>query len=152
MWLRSFIEAFPPLSPDRLYYEELLSGLEIQFMEKVIVAPDSTFGAYRTNNFMDGRNGVYRYSYYTAGTGKGYGPYAISAGLYYGWWTFLNTDRVREVYNWMQDRYPLSPSIVTAYVGPNTSRVRHPLETLPDAFANGLREISTLLSADNRRL
>ena len=150
LWLKSLMEAYPVGSPDRGYYQNLMNGLEIQFMEHVIVAPTADFNAYRTTNFMDGRNGVYRYSYYTAGSGKGYGPYGVSATIYYGWWTFLNSDRTRAVYDYMQSRFPLTDAIVTAYVGPNTSRVRHPLEMLPAAFQNGIKELLTLLSAENR--
>ncbi|MBM4075985.1 MAG: hypothetical protein FJ267_10110 [Planctomycetes bacterium] len=150
LWLKSLKEAYPDNTPGRAYYQGLINGLEIQFMETVVVAPTATFDGYRTNNFMDGRNGVYRYSYYTAGTGRGYGPYSVSATLFYGWWTFLDTDRVRNIYDYMQDRYPLNNQLVTTYVGPNTSRIRNPLETFPAAFTNGMKEVLTLLSMDNR--
>ncbi len=149
LWLKSMAEAYPTGSEGRAYYLNLLSGLEIQFMEHVLVEPTSDFDGYRSNNFMDGRNGVYRYNYYTAGQGRGYGPYSVSAAMFYGWWSFLNTDRTREFYEYMGRRFPLTDSMIDAYVGPNTTRVRNPLETMPATFSNGLKEVLTLLASFN---
>lgn len=48
---------------------------------------------------MDGSNGVlYRWNYSSLGEGKEYGPYELSGTFTIGWWTFLGTDRVKEIY------------------------------------------------------
>ena len=62
LWLVSLAEAFPPDSEDNLFYTNLQFGLETQFVSKVLVPPTPEFRGFRTHNFMDGRNGVYRYN------------------------------------------------------------------------------------------
>ena len=147
LWLTSFAEAYPQGSPLRAFYEHLKRGLEVQFMDVVVVEPDADFPAYRTTNYMDGRNGIHRYGYATTGVAGGYGPYELSGSLRLGWWNFLDTERVREMYAYMAGQFPLPPDVVDLYVGPNTTRERHPLVVLPDFYDNGFSELIFLLAS-----
>ncbi len=88
IWLRSSIEAAPAGSAERAYFERLLSGLERQFFDRVLVHPSPQFAGYRLRNYMDGKNGIYRWQYKSLGPDQGYGPYELSAALVNSWWAF----------------------------------------------------------------
>ncbi|MCY2990966.1 MAG: calcium-binding protein [Planctomycetota bacterium] len=145
--LTSFADAYLEDSSQRRYFNDLKRGLEIQFIQHVLVPPGLEFSGYRTTNYMDGRNGVYRYEYATAGAGRGYGPYETSGTLTLGWWSFLGSERIREVYGDLAAQYPLPSDVIAIYVGPNTTRERHPLVRWPDALENGFCELLALLAS-----
>lgn len=65
LWLTSLMEAYDINAPQREFYHNLRDELEWQFINRVLVLPNSEFDGYRTTNFMDGRNGVYRWKYKT---------------------------------------------------------------------------------------
>ncbi|QDU99039.1 hypothetical protein [Lignipirellula cremea] len=146
--LTSFANAWSADSSERLMFEDLRAGLEIQFMDVVLQPPDANFAGYRTTNYMDGRNGLYRYGYSTAANSNGYGPYELSGTMTLGWWSFLGTERVREVYANLANAYPLATNLIETYVGPNTTREQHPLVALPHTFDNGFRELLARLAAE----
>lgn len=147
LWLRSFAAAYEPGSELRAYYNELRLGFEEQFFAEVLVPPTAEFDAYRTTNFMDGQNGVYRWEYETQGEGEGYGPFELSGTLLLGWWSFLGTERSCGIYGEMTERFPLDEKEITLYVGPNTTRDRHPLVSDPESYENGFRELIVRLAA-----
>jgi hypothetical protein len=118
-------------------YRELRLGLERQFLDVVVVRPSAQFPGFRLTNFMDGRNGVYRWEYATQGPDNGYGPYQLSGMFLYGWWAFLRTPAVAAVHAEQASVFPLSADLVATYVGPNTTRERNPLTRLPDFYTNG---------------
>jgi hypothetical protein len=93
----SLLNAYPPNSETRKRYHELRVRLEKQFMTQILVKPSADFAAYRTNNFIDGKNGMYRWQY-----GKqpryGIGSFESSDTLMTGLWVFLNTERVQDMY------------------------------------------------------
>lgn len=93
------------------------------------------------NNFASGHNGVYRYKYKTIGATaiEGYGPYALSGTLGMAWYCFLN--KTEDFYKFYEESYPLNEEVLAIYVGPNTTRKRHPLFSVPDFFTNGLAEL-----------
>lgn len=146
LWLRSLAGAYEPDSDLRRYYDELRMGLEAQFFAEVLVSPTAEFDSYRTTNFMDGHDGVYRWEYETQGPDRGYGPFELSGTLLLGWWAFLGTERSCSVYDEMADRFPLSEEVVALYVGPNTTRDRHPLVADPESYENGFRELIVRLA------
>jgi len=116
------------------------------FFHDVLHRPEETFPAYRVTNFMDGRNGVYRWQYATTGPGNGCGPFQLSGILLAGWWAMLPTERALEMSNDMAGRFPLSDDVVKTYTGPNTARDRHPLVKWPEYFQNGFGELNVRLS------
>ena len=139
MWLTSFAQAYPAKSAERRYYEALKQGFEKQFYEKVLVPPGPDMPAYRTTNFMDGRNGVYRWGYGAfAGKNEGYGPYEISGVLTLGWYSFLDSERMRAVYRHMATQFPLPKQVETLYLGPGTT---------PGSRLGGIRELIVRLAA-----
>ncbi|MFB0562296.1 MAG: hypothetical protein ACETWM_13920 [Candidatus Lokiarchaeia archaeon] len=147
LWLTSLEGAYREDEPENQYYEKLKKGLEKQFYEKVLVKPTPDFPAYRAKNFMDGWNGVYRWGYLTAGKNRGYGPYELSGTLTLGWWIFLDTERIRDVYGEMAKHFPLSSNTIALYVGPNTTRERHPLVKWPESLNNGYSELIARLAS-----
>lgn len=138
LWLTNLAGAYPPGSNERRFYNHLKEGLEKQFFNKVLVPPTKDFPGYRMRNFMDGGNGVYRWEYATAGQDAGYGPYELSGTLLLGWWFFLDTSRIRHVYQDLAESFPLPPEVMDLYEGPGTSRKRHPLVS---DFNSGLYEL-----------
>ncbi len=116
LWLTSLAHAYPIESSQRVYYEELLTGLEHQFLTRVLVKPIDDFPSYRTTNFMDGRDGFYRWNYVTQGPNNGYGPYELSGTLCLGWRTFLDSPEIKQVYADMAASYPLSEDVISVYV------------------------------------
>lgn len=138
LWLTSLKNAYNDGTKNNFFYHRLIEGLEKQLNQKVLVPPDKNFSSWRMNNYMDGRNGLYRWR---EKDGFGYGPYELSGTFLIGWWTFLNSERVGKVYNDIYTQFPLSESVINLYVGPNASRERHPLVTLPNQYKNGLIEL-----------
>jgi hypothetical protein len=101
--------------------------LEEQLFNKVLVRPSKDFPCYRMNNFMDGSNGVYRWSYPGLGQGSGYGPYGLSASLLVGWWALLDTDRMRDVYRDLAATFPWPKQCIEVYLGPTLANGKeHP--------------------------
>lgn len=114
-------------------YEQLVAGLDAQF---AVVASRANGGILMTN-FMDGRNGVYRYGYATQGADQGYGPYQLSGTFNLGWWTFAG-DRAHDAYEAQLNNFPFSDEILKTYIGPDTTRDRNP------AFGNKTFLVSPL--------
>jgi hypothetical protein len=147
LWLISFEEAWAPDSPEHGQFSDLRAGLGMQFFQHVLVPPSDDFPAYRTTNYMDGRNGIYRWEYATQGPGNGYGPYELSGTMLLGWWAFLGTDASCALYAGLARSFPLTDDVVAVYVGPNTSRERHPLVSDPASYTNGFRQLIVTLAA-----
>jgi hypothetical protein len=145
--LESLRSAFAPEEAGRRFYDSLRAGLERQFVGRVLVEPDHSFPAPRTTNFMDGRNGLYRYGFHTLGEGHGYGPYELSGTLTLGWWSRLPGRRIRRVYRDLAASFPLREDVVATYSGPATARPRPALCAEPAAFTNGFRELLINLAA-----
>jgi hypothetical protein len=123
------------------YFRELRYGLAKQFLEEVLVVPDDKFPNYRTKNFMDGYNGIYRYSYITQGKDRGYGPYELSGTMLLGWWSFLPEEKIRSVYCHISSHFPLNEEEIKVYLGPDTTRDRHPLIKGRAQYESGLLEL-----------
>lgn len=105
LWLSSFENA--ETNPTRkAYYNKLRAGLAEQLMTKVLVKPDKKFRTYRLTNYMDGRNGVYRWNEQTK---SGIGPYQLTVTFTMGWWSLLDDARIRNVYSEMSAAFPLTP-------------------------------------------
>jgi len=134
LWLKSFRDAYPIDDERYLFYQDLLDKLAIQFKKSVLVNSGSYW---LFNNYMDGRNGVFRYGYATQAEGNGYGPYELSATPLIGWWYFLEDDEVNSMYCSISNNFPIDSKTIKTFVGPNTSRKRNPMVTLPDSLEQG---------------
>lgn len=148
-WLQSLANVPGDAARDSMY-ADALERLNTQFVRKVLVPPSQEFPAYRTTNFMDGRNGLYRWEYETQGANNGYGPFELSGTLSHGWWIFLDSADMRAMYESMGDSFPLPQEVIDLYVGPNTTRERHPLAALPAYYTDGLAEVIARLAAGLR--
>jgi hypothetical protein len=148
--LTSLEGAESPASERAIAYRAMLDGLAMQFRSEVLVAPGETFDGWRTTNYLDGHNGVYRYGYATQGESNGYGPYELSGTFLLGWWSLLDDVEVRAAYLDQASRFPPEAREMATYVGPNTSRARNPLTRFPDALENGFLELICRLAAGER--
>jgi hypothetical protein len=128
-------------------YVQMRNGLSKQFFREVLVDPDSTFHGYRTTNYLDGHNGLYRWEYETQGENNGYLPYELSGTMLLGWWAFLSNSDSKKLYRGIASNFPLAENVIKTYVGPNTSRDRHLLLTLPNFYINGFAELVATLAA-----
>jgi hypothetical protein len=151
-WLSSFARAALGDSEEEFLFERLRQGLEVQFAEVVLIEPSRDFATYRTTNYMDGHNGVYRYRYVNQqrsdGRPWGYAPFELSITFLSGWWRLLDSDRIKQAYVKQAELFPLSQSAIDGYMGPDRSNEgRHPLLTWPDSFTNGLYETIALMAA-----
>lgn len=117
------------------YYDKLISGLSNQFQNVVLIAPDKSNNYYRTTNYMDGRNGLFRYDYATQ-KNNAYLPYQLSGTITLGWWSFLGGN-MQDIYGEIYKTFPLSDDAIKTYVGPNTTRIRNEYVSWPDYFENG---------------
>ena len=150
LWLYSFWReaADNEDTSNEKHFEAMIHGFRQQFKSQVLVAPDNGFRGARTTNYMDGHNGLYRWQHITQGSGNGYGPYELSATLLIGWWSFLNDPGIREAYAETASAFPLTNSEISVYLGPDTTRERHPFVAGRAPFTNGFYELlSSLASA-----
>ena len=146
LWLTSLRDSYDTARPEYAYFDDVLARMRTQ-LDTVMLAPaDAVLGAPRLFNFSDGWNGVYRYNYDTVADNLGYGPFQLSGVLPYSWYAFLgNTELANQV---ADINFPLTSQAVDLYVGPNTSRIRHPLVTWPEYFTNGFAELNFKLFAE----
>ena len=155
LWLTSLAEAYPTDSPEHIYYESLLQGLRVQFLNKVLISPSQEFPSYRTTNFMDRHNGVYRWNYPTH-PNDGYAPYELSGTLHLGSWTFLDTPQVRDVYRQIGNHFLFGPETLDTFVGPGTLGLQYPEVDWPVDYQPGFYELTSRLAgnflAGSRRL
>ena len=100
---------------------------------------------YRTTNYMDGRNGLYRYNY-TTQQDTAYLPYQLSGTITLGWWSFLGGE-MSELYKNIYETFPLDENALKTYVGPNTTRERNKYVAWPAYFENGFAELNCLLAS-----
>jgi hypothetical protein len=138
LWLVSLRDAAAGSAEGR-NYSALLVGLESQFFTHVLVRPTPAFPAYRLTNWMDGRNGVYRWNYSARGATWGYGPYQLSSTFTLGWWAFLGTKRIRDAYGDEAARFPLSTIVMQGYF-PDLSRV----DTVPSVTRDPIMDFREL--------
>lgn len=147
LWLLSLKNACIDSDSDKNFISKLIEGLEYQFVNTVLVYPSPDYPYFRTNNFMDGYNGVYRWSYSSLGNGYGYGPYELTEAIFLGWWTFLNTKEIKMIYKRMEKSFPLEGSYLNL-VASKTKRRRHPI--VESAQTNGYFELICKLSSSHR--
>ncbi|CAM6286242.1 TPA: hypothetical protein ACTVL7_001432 [Escherichia coli] len=138
LFFRSMISAAINNPEDKEVLLKAYHGYSSQFSHHVAVIQNKSVFL---NNYMDGRNGVYRYKYSTTGKNDnlGYGPYALSGVLGQSWYPFLSG--VDDIYNIYEKSYPLSKETIDLYIGPNTTRKRNPLFVWPQFFTNGFAEL-----------
>ena len=140
LWLDSLALAAPTPEEGR-FFSRVRNGFERQFRQKAWVPATPEFPVPRLTNYLDGHNGIYRYGYATAGDNLGYGPYELSGAFVWGWYGVLGGPELTQGRRRLLEQMPLSGSVLATYVGPNTSRDRHPLVTWPDYYQNGFAEL-----------
>ncbi len=146
LFLASFLRAYPVSDARWQDYRDLQVGLEIQFYEVVVDRATAESPVF-LKNYMDGRNGLYRYNYETVALYDAFEANELSGTFFYGWWAFLRTPRVQSLHAFATTQFPLPATTLNVYVGPNTNRPRHPLEYDPGAFSNGMKELLVLMAS-----
>lgn len=124
LYLRSY-ERVQKSEKKKADYVKLLRGLSKTFVKKVLVAPNERYNYYRLTNYMDGRNGLYRYGYHEDGIG--YGPYQQSSEFLLGWWAFCDNDSIFEAYDFTSKQFPLNQDGKEIYKDPVTVRKQNPI-------------------------
>jgi hypothetical protein len=143
LWLQSFIEASD--SANKIYFEKLLAGLDTQFFNYALVYPTDSVNTFLTNNFMNGWNGLYRWNYNKTEPNTGYGPYELSGTMLFGWWTFLGSERIKNVYHELSGRFPIPENILAVYEA-RTGQLRAP-DKKENHYTNGLDALLCKLAA-----
>lgn len=142
-WLRS-LAAEAQGNPERLaFYTKMQSGLETQFFNHVLIQPANDFSGYRLRNYMDGSNGLYRWTLGGAG-GHGVGPYGLSGSVTMGWWAFLGTARSRALYQSLDQQFPLPDAVANLYGRHDPDEGGGPIT---NSYNNGLRKMIVELAA-----
>lgn len=93
--LLSLQKAYKEDSPEYIVYQKYRIGLENQFFNKVLVIKNNNI--YLTN-YMDGKNGIFRWEYPTLGKGRGYQPFGLTPSFGMGWWSFLPNTKIKTTY------------------------------------------------------
>lgn len=96
-------------------------------------------GHWLTTTFMDGTNGVYRYSYNTEGVG-----YDLSGTFLLGWWSLLEDERIQSCYHDILERFPMVGNETNPYFDHATTRNQNPLFDMDTAFDLGMFECMVL--------
>lgn len=102
-FLNTLTSLFPEQSETGNFLKRLREGLAEQLMTQVVVRPQSEAEVYRFNNYMDGRNGIYRYNY-SKSLPNGYGPFTNGTHVFWGWWKLLDSENVSKLYMNMSSR------------------------------------------------
>ena len=112
--------------------EEQLANQMVNYVLKYVD------GHWLTTTFMDGTNGVYRYSYHEDGVGLE--GYDLSGTFLLGWWVLLNDDRITVVYQDILETFPMEGNISNPYFDHATIREQNPFFDMDTAFENGMFE------------
>ncbi|WP_462159459.1 hypothetical protein [Pseudoalteromonas sp. GB56] len=144
LWLDSFADA-----ANDQYFQQIKNAHRQTYENLVLENVTDEYGNFTLlqRNFSTGENGIYRYNYVTQGSGNGYQAYQLSGTLFVGYYTFLDSKEYQQGMLKMASQFPLSNSALEYYVGPNTSRERHPLFEWPAYFDNGFAEVFSLTAA-----
>lgn len=103
-------------------------------------------GYWLTTTFMDGTNGVYRYSYHTEGIG--YEGYELSGTFLLGWCSLLDDDRITECYREILEKFPMPDKEQNPYFDPVTTREQNPFFDMDTAYDNGMFECMVACAAN----
>lgn len=93
--LSSLQKSYPKDSYEFDLYGKIRKGLAKQFLERVVKIRNNKI--YLTN-YMDGRNGIYRWEYPSLGKNNGHGPYELTGSFGIGWWVFLENKEISYLY------------------------------------------------------
>ena len=95
-------------------------------------------GHWLATTFMDGTNGVYRYSYNTGGVGME--GYSLSGTLLLGWWSQLEDARITSVYQDIYNAFPMRGDRSNPYFDYATKREQNQFFDMDTAFETGMFE------------
>jgi len=108
---------------DQEYIAILRASLFDKFYEKILVPPTPQVPFWRMVNNMNGSNGFYRYD---PKTGHGYGPFAHTHALLYGWYAYKAPEKIKRVFRDIAGYFPLDERAQQIYCDPKTTREQNP--------------------------
>lgn len=108
---------------------EIIDANRHQFLRTALLPPTTLVSVFRLNNYIDGRNGVYRL-HYSSHRGDGYGPFELTQTLLDGWWVFLQSSEMEKVFENLLRNYPWTGSSEIAVLGPAYRRIQGAPEQL----------------------
>lgn len=111
LWLQSFQQSWNECLPEYSYYQNLRETLVTQIFDKVLIPPTDTLQMYIANNYVCGTNGLYRWNYKSLDKNTGYEPYQGTHAIYLGWYSFLPTPKMKDVYASILPYFPLSQEL-----------------------------------------
>lgn len=102
-------------------------------------------GKWLATTFMDGTNGVYRYSYNIEGVGLE--GYALSGTILIGWWSCLRDARITAIYQDILGAFPMAPDCSNPYFDYATVREQNPYFDNATAYTTGMFELIVACAA-----
>ncbi len=149
LFVVSYRDAFAIGSAPYKRFESIRLQLATQFKSQVLLPPSDGFPNFRTKNYMDGWNGLYRYgSDPQLGAHKGYGGYQLSGTFFLGWWAFLNDPGILGAYQRASRLFPLSETVLRTYLGPLYTVNRSKKTWYETGMAELLTSLSSKFSRD----
>lgn len=147
-FIRSYRDAEDFGSSDYRFFDNIRTRFTKQFVSNVLVKPTSAFPGYRTTNYLDGWNGVYRYGLdKTLGPNKGYGPYQLSGTFLLGWWSLLGDPEITKAYQFTLQQFPLNSTLLETYEGPMYDPARLQKSWYQNGWAELLVSLASTISA-----
>lgn len=102
-------------------------------------------GKWLCTTFMDGTNGVYRYSYDTEGVGLE--GYDLSGTFLIGWWSLLGDERITQCYREILETYPMEGNRSNPYFDHATIREQNPFFDMDTGYDLGMYECMTMCAS-----
>ena len=94
--LKSLQDSYRSGSANHNFYQKARIGLEKQLFDRVLINKNNNI---HLTNFMDGRNGVYRWNHKSLRQeNEGYDAYELTSSFGMGWWVFLPNQRINDLY------------------------------------------------------
>lgn len=134
LYLRSYMSA----QTDHVHWDLFVLRRKQLANQMVYYVLKNVDGHWLTTTFMDGTNGVYRYSYHEDGVGLE--GYALSGTFLIGWWSLLEDSRITEVYQDILETFPMKGDRSNPYFDYATVREQNPFFDDDTAFDNGMME------------
>ncbi|MEG1705821.1 MAG: hypothetical protein RR290_04540, partial [Clostridia bacterium] len=151
LWLVSFREIQD--EEYRKKYSKLLDDLSHTFISKVLVVPTDDFKLYRTKNYMNGINGLFRYNYMNKGNNYAHKPYSLGT-FYLGWWKFTDTKEIDNIYKSISKiSFPMSLKYRNSYTTFDKNNYENFVKgsmVYPYVLNNGYAELISLLKYNNK--
>lgn len=140
-----FLRSYQSAQDDMEKWDLFTLRIEQMANQMALYVMKNVDGNWLMTTFMDGTNGVYRYSYHEDGVGlQGYG---LSGTFLLGWYAFLDDPRITACYRDILEHFPMSGDRSNPYFDCITVREQNPYFDMETAFDMGTYECIIACSA-----